>query len=111
VRILDVGPATGREVTHHGSVGFRAVGLVSTESTAVTALHIAPGGQIGRHPATVDQLFIVVAGSGEVCGGDDVFYSVHVGQAVLWRAGEEHTTRASADGLTAIGVEMDNLGL
>jgi quercetin dioxygenase-like cupin family protein len=110
VRILDVGPSTGREVTQHRSVGLRALGLVRTESTAVTALYVAPGGLIGRHRTTVEQLFIVVAGGGEVCGADEVWQSVHVGQAALWSAGEEHTTRASAEGLTAIVVEMENLG-
>ena len=71
-------------------------------------LRVAAGGEIGRHPATVDQLFIVVAGSGLVCGDDEVWHPIGTGEAALWTAGEEHTTRADAD-LTAVVIEMADL--
>lgn len=37
---------------------------------------VAAGGEIGRHPATRDQLFVVVAGKGSVCGGDGVWQPI-----------------------------------
>jgi len=67
-------------------------------------LRVAAGGEIGRHPASVDQLFLVIAGRGSVCGGDGVWHPIEAGQAALWAAGEEHTTRAD-EPLVAIVVE------
>jgi quercetin dioxygenase-like cupin family protein len=107
VRIVEISPETGREITRHGSVGFRVLGLVRTDQVAATLLALAPHGEIGRHPATVPQRMIVIAGSGAVCGADEVWQNVHIGQMIEWEAGEEHTTRAGDDGLTAIGIEVE----
>jgi quercetin dioxygenase-like cupin family protein len=65
---------------------------------------IAPGGRIGRHPATVPQLLAVFGGSGEVAGADGEFQPIAAGEAVFWAAGEEHETR-SEEGLTALVIE------
>jgi quercetin dioxygenase-like cupin family protein len=106
VRIVEIRPDAGREISHHGSVGLRALGLVRTEQVAVTLLALAPHGEIGRHPATVAQRLVIIAGSGNVCGADEAWQDVHIGQLVEWDAGEEHTTRAGADGLTGIAIEI-----
>jgi quercetin dioxygenase-like cupin family protein len=90
------------------SQSLSAQHLVRAEEVAVTILRVAAGGEIGRHPATVDQLFVVVAGSGSVCGADEVWGSIGTGEAALWTAGEAHTTRAETD-LTAFVVEMADL--
>ena len=82
--------------------------LVRADQVEVTTLRVAAGGEIGRHLAPVDQLFVVVAGSGLVCGDDEVWHPIGTGEAALWTAGEEHTTRAEAD-LTAVVVEMADL--
>jgi quercetin dioxygenase-like cupin family protein len=105
MQIFDVEP--GREVTRYGSVSVHATGLLRHDAVAVavTMLRVAPGGEIGRHPAPVEQLFVIVAGSGEVCGGDGVWQNVHTGQWVAWGAGEEHTTRAGTDGLAGLAIE------
>ncbi len=108
MRIIDLGLETGKSVPEYGSVGLRALGVVRSESVAVTVLGIPAGGEIGRHPTVVDQLLLVVDGAGEVCGADGVWHSVHSGHGVLWGAGELHTTR-TATGLAAIAVEMDQL--
>jgi len=107
MRIVEISAETGREITHHGSVGFRVLGLVRSEQVAVTLLALTPHGEIGRHPATVAQRMVVIAGSGTVCGADEVWRNVHMGQMVEWEAGEEHTTRAGDDGLTAIAIEIE----
>jgi quercetin dioxygenase-like cupin family protein len=109
MRIIELGSDRGREVTQHSSLGLRAQALVRAPDVAVTVLRVAAGGEIGRHPATVDQLFIVVTGWGEVSGDDETWHSVRTGQAVLWTAGEHHTTRAGED-LVALVVEMAELG-
>jgi quercetin dioxygenase-like cupin family protein len=110
VRIIDISPEAGREITHHGSVGFRVLGLVRTEQVAVTLLALAPHGEIGRHPATVTQRLIVISGFGDVCGANESWRSVHTGQMVEWSAGEEHTTRAGEEGLTGIAIEIEVTG-
>jgi quercetin dioxygenase-like cupin family protein len=104
MRIIDVGPDQGHEVTHYGSHGLRAHSLLRADRVAVTMLRVAAGGEIGRHPAVVDQLFLVVAGYGVVCGNDGVWHPIAAGQAAIWAAGEPHTTRAAED-LVAVVVE------
>jgi len=97
-----------RTVTQFGSRGLTARHLVRGEDLAVTVLRVEADGEIGRHPATVDQLFIVVAGRGAVCGGDGRWQPIASGEAVLWTAGEPHTTRAD-EALVAVVVEMASL--
>jgi quercetin dioxygenase-like cupin family protein len=108
MRIVDFGPAQGREINSFDSKHLWAVGLIRDDDVSVTALHVGAGGEIGRHPAAVDQLFLVVSGRGSVCGDDGEWQPVSAGQAVLWAAGEHHGTRADGD-LTAIVVEMPDL--
>jgi quercetin dioxygenase-like cupin family protein len=104
VEIFDFREASGRPVEAHGSIGVLARAVVRGEQAAVTVLHVEAGGEIGRHPAPVDQLLVVVSGRGRVQSGSGPWVDVGVGQAAAWRAGEEHVTRADED-LTALVVE------
>jgi quercetin dioxygenase-like cupin family protein len=104
MRIIDCGPQEAREVANFDSRGLRAVGLIRGDALAVTVLHLAAGGLIGRHSAVADQLFVVVTGSGQTCGGDGVWQPITAGQAALWSAGEAHSTRAE-EPLTAVVIE------
>jgi hypothetical protein len=45
-----------------------------------------------------------------VQGGNGEWVDVAVGQGVLWRSGEEHTTGAAQD-LTAVVVEMPSMAV
>ena len=69
---------------------------------------IAPGGRIARHPASIPQILAVLEGAGEVSGADGVAGPIAAGEAVFWRAGEEHET-TSTSGLTALILEGDGL--
>ena len=69
---------------------------------------IAPGGRIARHPASIPQILAVLEGAGEVSGADGIAEPIGAGEAVFWRAGEEHET-TSASGLTALILEGDGL--
>ena len=69
---------------------------------------IAPGGRIARHPASIPQILAVLEGAGEVSGADGVSGPIAAGEAVFWRAGEEHET-TSTSGLTALILEGDGL--
>ena len=67
-------------------------------------MHLPAGGLIGRHRATEQQLFVVVAGSGWATGGDGRRRDLRPGYAALWEEGEEHAAGSDA-GLTAVCVE------
>jgi quercetin dioxygenase-like cupin family protein len=71
-------------------------------------IEIAPGGVVGRHPAAVSQLFVVVRGSGWVSGADGEREPIEAGQAVLWDQGEEHES-GSDTGMTALVLESASL--
>jgi quercetin dioxygenase-like cupin family protein len=96
------------EVTSFGSSGVVFSPLTRTDHGGVAIMRVAAGGEIGRHPATVDQLFVVVSGRGSVCGGEGVWQPIQAGQAALWVAGEMHTTRAD-EMLVAIVVEASQV--
>ena len=70
-------------------------------------IEIEPGGVVGRHPAGVAQLFVVVEGSGWVSGGGGR-EPIAAGEAVLWDEGEEHES-GSEDGMTALVLEAESL--
>ena len=76
----------------------------------VTCLAVRPGGTIGTHPATGDQLFLVIAGSGWAAGADGIRHPIQAGQGVHWTAGEVHTSGTDTS-LTALAVEGSSLRL
>ena len=87
MRILDVVADVGKEIDRFGSHGARHFPVASLADGAVGIIHLAPGGVLGRHPAAVAQLFVVVAGSGWVTGSTEERAPVAAGDAVLWEAG------------------------
>lgn len=101
-----------RAVEDFGSVGVTLAPL--TEPLArgapvqAACFRLEPGGVIGRHPASVEQLLVVVEGSGWVSGGDGERMAISAGEAAFWEAGEEHETASDA-GLTAVVVEAPGL--
>ena len=66
MRSVDLGGE--REVTAPGSVSARVRRLAA--QTHAVVIEIGGGGVVGRHPAVVAQLFVVVRGSGWVSGAD-----------------------------------------
>ena len=69
----------------------------------------APGGRIARHSAgSHSQVLAVLEGSGEVSGASGVDEPIEAGEAVFWRAGEEHELKTTG-GLTALIIEARNL--
>lgn len=92
-----------------GSAGAAVSRIARVEGrTQVSAVHLAAGGQLQRHAALVPQLFLVVAGSGVVSGGDGSAVNIRPGRAAFWEAGEEHDCRSS-EGLIALVVESQGL--
>jgi quercetin dioxygenase-like cupin family protein len=110
VRIIEFGPEQGKAITRFDSNGLHATAVIRGDAVNVTVLHVAAGGEIGSHRATVDQLFMVVSGSGHVCGADESWQPITAGQAAMWQSGEHHTACA-AEQMTAVVIEMESLPL
>ncbi|WP_315093170.1 cupin domain-containing protein [uncultured Cellulomonas sp.] len=91
-------------IASFGSTGVTMQLLPQAGGTSVHVAHLAPGGTLGRHPAVRRQLFVVVAGRGEVQVDDDPPQVVGPGTLVVWEPGEVHQTWATTD-LTAVIVE------
>ncbi|NEA55185.1 hypothetical protein G3I60_13760 [Streptomyces sp. SID13666] len=115
MEIKDSGPAAGIDLTSFGSHGVRHVSIHRNAGTgtpsgpaspvvAVALMHLAPGGRLGRHQATIPQALTVVAGNGWVSGADGRAVPITTGQAACWAAGEDHETWTDT-GLTAVVVE------
>jgi len=88
----------GRSLTE-----FDSIGDIRFVSDGIVQIELPAGGRIGLHPSADEQLFIVVAGEGDVRSGSDVAH-VAAGDAVRWSAGEEHET-TTQNGLVAIVIE------
>jgi hypothetical protein len=100
-----------RVIGAHGSIGLHATRIASGDgAVAVTCLALQPGGTIGIHPATGDQLFLVITGSGWVAGADGIRHPIRAGQGARWAAGEVHTSGTDTS-LTALAVEGSSLRL
>ena len=100
MKILTIDPAKAHDVDAYGSQGFTLTHIAAGNARLSHAV-LAPGGRIGRHPASQRQLLLVIDGEGEVSGEDGVFHPIAAGQAALWQPGEEHETRSEA-GLTVM---------
>ena len=71
MRLIDFRARRAAPIAEYDSVGAAAVPLGDGAGEAhAYAVHLAPGGAIGPHPAGFDQLFLVVEGSGWVAGAD-----------------------------------------
>lgn len=96
-------------ITLYQSHGAHALALADGRGEGhVYSLRFAPDGVIGPHEATFGQLFLVVAGSGWVSGGDGVARSLGVGQGALIGRGEVHA-KGSDTGMSAIMVQLTDL--
>jgi hypothetical protein len=95
----------------YGSEGVHATRIATSDGQLnLTCLSIGPDGLLGTHPASAEQLFLVVSGEGWVAGPDGRRVPITAGWGVRWDAGEDHTSGTQA-GLTAIAVEGAALSL
>lgn len=108
MRCFDFDKKQGRAINVFNSQGATIVHLLKHTKAFVVTIYLEPEGMLGMHPATEDQLFLVVAGSGQAITGEERC-RLSPGTAVLWRKGEEHETRAGKEGLTAVVLEGEGL--
>jgi quercetin dioxygenase-like cupin family protein len=108
MRLVDFRPDRGWSVDVFGSEGMTqapiTAPLESGGSVQAACFRLAPGGRMGRHPATYPHLFALVDGAGWVSGADGEPRAIGAGEAVFWDAGEEHEIWTD-DGLTMIVIE------
>ncbi len=111
MRIIRFGPEQGRSIEQFGSTQavITAVARAPGEGH-VHWLVLAPGGLVGSHPASGDQLYLVVQGDGFVQGSAGEWLPILSGEAAFWQAGEWHASRTE-NGLTAVIVEASRLEL
>ena len=109
MKLFRFGPEVGVPITMFGSRGAVLSRILRTSGDArIGCMHIDPGGVIGYHQASADQLFLVVGGEGWVRGGGVERRSIESGIAAFWRGGEWHESGAGT-GMTAIVIEAETL--
>jgi mannose-6-phosphate isomerase-like protein (cupin superfamily) len=102
IRVISFVPERSTPISEYQSHGASAVHLADGQGPShAYVVHVAPGGQIGPHPAGFDQLFLVVQGSGWVAASDGVRQSISKGQAAFISAGELHS-KCSEVGMVAV---------
>lgn len=106
MRILDLGALPHRHNEAHDSRRLYVGAFGISADAHLVAVTLAPGGSIGRHPASGRQLLVVLTGEAEVSGADGSVQVIYPGQAAVWEPGESHATHSGA-GLLAMIVEGD----
>ena len=109
VRIVDFSKSSATPIEHFESQDAASVPVASGSGDAhVYTIYFEPGGSIGRHPTGYAQLFLVVAGTGWVEGGDGVRHPLLEGQGAYFENGEQHSKGSDA-GMTAVMIQVDQL--
>lgn len=96
--------APSRSITAYDSSGVNMTACARSEGVSVHHAIFAPGGLLGRHPATRRQSFTVVSGAGWVSGADGGRQAVSAGEGVIWEPGEEHES-GTDDGMCVVIIE------
>jgi quercetin dioxygenase-like cupin family protein len=109
MQLLDFTPGRAAPIPDYKSHEAYALPLADGRGEGhVYCIRIEPGGAIGPHEASFGQLFLVVAGSGWVSGGDGARRPLGVGRGAFIGRGEVHA-KGSDSGLTAIMVQLTDL--
>ena len=109
VRIVEIVGEPGRPIERFGSAAARHLGGVRFAGDGGwTVLSLGADGHLGRHPTALDQLFVVLAGSGWVAGDDRVRTPIQAGQAALFNRGEEHES-GTPDGMRVAVLEAESI--
>jgi quercetin dioxygenase-like cupin family protein len=110
MHLFTLDSAAARKLSAPGSRGANIVHLLrKAEQAQISVLRIEAGGVAGRHTAGLNQLLLVIEGSGWVKGREEQEVGVASGDLVFWESGEPHETRAGGNGFTAIVVEGKDL--
>jgi len=109
LKIYNFDKDTGREITNFDSKQSVFSRIIQhNESLHIGCMFIGPEGIVGSHPATINQLFLVVQGEGWVTGKEGIQYRIQSGKAAYWEPGEVHES-GSEQGMTVIVIEGEDL--
>ena len=87
---------------------YIARGVRTPAPTQIGCFYLEPGGVVGYHQATSDQLLLIVQGEGWVRANGEERVAVRAGDAVFWTAGEWHETGTDT-GLVAVPIESEGI--
>ncbi|WP_221563717.1 cupin domain-containing protein [Alkalihalobacillus sp. TS-13] len=109
MKFYQFNPTQAKVIDRFSSSGVRISPFIRQEGFQQTAcIHFEKEGCLGMHPATVNQLFIVVSGEGWVRVKDSEKVKVSAGIAVYWEPGEEHES-GSEESMEVIVLEGANI--
>ncbi|MBO7748520.1 cupin [Paenibacillus sp. MWE-103] len=109
MKIYAFGKAGDKTITQFDSKGASISRIIKHDKpTHIGCIHLEPGGNVGRHEATINQLFVVLNGQGWVTGKEGIAYRIKAGQAAYWEAGEAHES-GTEHGMTAIVIESEQV--
>ena len=113
MQVISFAGYPGHDLASYGSKGalYSRIADLGAQS-ALGVMRIEPHGLLGRHPAAMPQLMVVVSGEGWVRGEDQTSVEIRAGVAVRWNAGEHHETWTEESGLILLILEArdPNLG-
>ncbi|WP_200411544.1 cupin [Virgibacillus salexigens] len=111
MKIFNFAKDAGNAITLFGSINMvmsRIIQIGKGRYPYWMYSHLEANGKIGEHAASTDQLLLIVSGSGQVKGKENVFQDVTRNDAVLWERTEMHKT-ITETGLTAIVIEGNSI--
>ena len=94
-----------KEITSYSSNNSYYTSILKNlNPSSIGYIQIESNGNIGRHEAPSDQLFLVISGQGWVTGDEDIRHEIKQGEAAFWKSGELHES-GSETGITVIVIE------
>jgi quercetin dioxygenase-like cupin family protein len=108
MQLYHFGADIGKLIDRFESQGATVIHLARPAMMQAVVMHIAPGGVVGYHQATHNQLFLVVAGLGWVRGEAPEHTPITAGQGAFWSAGEWHES-GSDTGMMVVVLEGPEL--
>jgi hypothetical protein len=109
MRLFRFDPEIARSIDQYGSEGLKFAPVVGVDAHVhIGCMHLEAGGRVGRHPAPIPQLFLVVGGEGWVSGEDGERVPIQPGRAAYWEASESHEA-GTFTGMTAIVIEAGSM--
>jgi hypothetical protein len=109
MRVIEFLPERAEPIALFNSVSARSIAIGDGLGEAhVYAIYLGPSGEIGRHRAGFDQLFLVVEGSAWAAGEDGVRSALAAGQGAYFATGEVHS-KGSDEGASVLIIQVSRI--
>ena len=111
IHLIDISTNAAQPIERFSSSGAASVELAhGLGASHAYAIHFAPGGSIGPHPAGFDQLFLPAQGAGWIAGSDGVRRKIDPKLGAFVPKGEVHS-KGSEEGMIAVMFQAERLSL